>query len=190
MQKLLARECIFNFLSFYSLGYFSYFSFLPPIRARKQHLQHRFPNEPFGEKPLKIGHEFTSRGQRFRCVGVEDHLTLREQWIRLIKLEAACADCRRPFSLKASIAAIRRYNLKRRCDRCKAPGIATRATKALQKKKAVALVTQDYEAQMAVRKALRPHPQPRRALAVVKGPEIDDRPTRRPRIPTMEDMFS
>lgn len=146
---------------------------------------------------MKVGHEFTSRGQRFRCVGTEDHLTLREEWVELIRLEAACADCRRSFSLKASMTAIRRSNLKRRCDRCKSPGVATRATKVLQKKRAVKLVAQDYEAQKAVRKATRPRAESGRGRASVGAPGmINDRPAgqqSRPEqqgIPTMEEMFS
>lgn len=141
---------------------------------------------------MKVGHEFTSRGQRFRCIGSEDYLTLRDQLVDLIKLEAVCADCRRRYSLKASMAAIRRSNLKRRCDQCKAPGVATRATKASRRKIAVALVAQDYEAQKAVRKATRPHPQPRRALTLDKASTAVDRPANRARkgIPTMEEMLS
>lgn len=141
---------------------------------------------------MKIGHEFTSRGQRFRCLGTEDYLTLRDEWIELIKLEAACADCRRSFSLKASMTAIRRANLKRRCDRCKSPGVATRATKALQHKRAVKLVAQDHAAQKVVRKAARPHPQPRRALAGVPASTAAEEPANNARngIPTMEEMFA
>lgn len=133
-----------------------------------------------------------SRGQRFRCVGVEDYLTLRDEWIELIKLEGACADCRRPYSLKASMTAIRRANLKRRCDRCKSPGVATRATKALQQKRAVQLVAQDHATQKAARKARRPHPQPRRDLVLVKGPRVTAQAAEavRNKVPTMEEMFA
>lgn len=141
---------------------------------------------------MKVGHEFTSRGQRFRCVGSEEYLTLRDQWIDLIKLESVCADCRRRYSLKASMAAIRRSNLKRRCDQCKAPGVATRATKASRRKIAVALVAQDYEAQTAVRKATRPHPKPKRSPALVKAPETAAIHVvgAKHGIPSMEEMFS
>lgn len=140
---------------------------------------------------MKVGHEFTSRGQRFRCVGSEDYLTLRGQLVDLIKLESVCADCQRFYPLKASMSAIRRSNLKRRCDRCKAPGVATRATKTLQRKRAVALVAQSYEAQKAVRKATRPHPETVRGRSMVDtSPTVNNRQLGRRKIPTMEEMFS
>lgn len=141
---------------------------------------------------MKVGHEFTSRGQRFRCVGSEDYLTLRGEWIELIKLEAACADCRRSFSLKAAMTAIRRANLKRRCDRCKSPGVATHATKALQQKRAVKLVAQDQAAQKAVRNATRPLPRPRRGHAAVKLSTVVERSAEvhMRAIPTKAKMFS
>ncbi|CAH1656144.1 conserved hypothetical protein [Hyphomicrobiales bacterium] len=160
--------------------------------AAKACSQEKALAESLKERPLKIGHEFMSRGQRFLCVGVEDYLTLRDQWIDLFKLESVCADCRRPYSLKASMAAIRRYSLKRRCDRCKSPGVATRATKALQQKRAVQLVAQDYEALKAVRKATRPRTETGRGRAAARVSTAVDRPASTPGkgIPSMEEMFS
>jgi hypothetical protein len=82
------------------------------------------------------GDSLRSRYQVFSCVGVEDHECRSGYWTVLYVLRSRCDDCSRPFECKATITAMTKGQLKRRCDLHASPGRPTKG--ALKHQKALA----------------------------------------------------
>src|SRR5262249_55872841 len=68
---------------------------------------------------VQTGSRFKRRGQRYRCAGRFGH-EIPARFIWIYELRSECAECGSPFSCTGSSSQIKRGQLRRRCDRCKA----------------------------------------------------------------------
>ena len=71
-----------------------------------------------------IGATARRKGQIYRCVGVQPYVTRFGAEIGLLVIESDCPDCGQWFRAKCSKTSMHRGQVRRRCDRCKAPGKA------------------------------------------------------------------
>ncbi len=61
--------------------------------------------------------------QMYRRIGFRDHWLVNGSHIELVRFEAICATCGRPFAATATKTDWRRSRLSRRCERHKARGL-------------------------------------------------------------------
>ena len=70
---------------------------------------------------MKIGHQFTRRGQRYRYLGTCPHITRDGRKVRLAVLESHCADCGAKFVYRTMPGSMNTGHYNRRCSLHKAP---------------------------------------------------------------------
>jgi hypothetical protein len=69
---------------------------------------------------VKVGDSFTSRGQRYDCVGDFEY-ERPATWVQVFTLRTTCPDCGRKFECTATKTQRKNNLMPRRCGRCQAP---------------------------------------------------------------------
>jgi hypothetical protein len=69
-----------------------------------------------------IGEKRKYRGQIYECVDAYEHTTKDGRQITLLTISSSCVDCGRMVAMSVTPYGFRRWNLNRRCGRCKRPG--------------------------------------------------------------------
>jgi hypothetical protein len=77
---------------------------------------------------MHIGATFRSRGQRYTCGGSFKHF-VPERLVTVWELESKCPECGVTFECTATVSAIHKAQLRRRCPDCRQPGVRVGAVK-------------------------------------------------------------
>jgi hypothetical protein len=131
---------------------------------------------------MEIEDQFEIGAQRYVCVDYYEHEIHR--WVTMYELKSRCVDCGRPFVCRATISAVRKRQVTRRCEDCRSPGVPVKPRKAPPKaarikKSPAGLKARRRRAQARIAPARAPQ-QPAAQLSAIAAPPIEPAPTPSP----------